>query len=125
MHETLNLAALWVAGLADAILWLGILLLAISMAVGCALLISYPEVADRAIAFDLVMVHMVGLIALSAIVLEYPLLIDTLIVVAVLGFLGTVTIARYLERGVAPDGGALPVRQPEHDGNAGKREVLP
>jgi multisubunit Na+/H+ antiporter MnhF subunit len=101
MIDILRAAAVWSGGIAFAITWMGIVLLAISMAVCCLLLLRYPEVADRAIAFDLAMVHVVGLIALSAIVLEYPLLMDTLIVVAVLGFLGTVTIARYLERGIS------------------------
>lgn len=80
--------------------WVGLAVLALSMFVVCVVLMRAPEVADRAISFDLAMVHVVGIIALSAIVLNQFMLLDTLIVVSVLGFLGTVTIARYLERGL-------------------------
>ncbi len=80
--------------------WVGLAALALSMFVVCIVLMRAPEVADRAISFDLAMVHVVGIIALSAIVLNQFMLLDTLIVVSVLGFLGTVTIARYLERGL-------------------------
>jgi multicomponent Na+:H+ antiporter subunit F len=100
MNETLQPIAAWLDGVSSGVSLVGIILLAVSMAICCLTLIGFPEVADRAIAFDLFMILVVGIIALSAIVYDEVLLLDALIVVAVLGFLGTVTIARYLERGL-------------------------
>jgi multicomponent Na+:H+ antiporter subunit F len=92
--------AIWLDGAVRVAVWGGLAALALSMLVACIVLIRAPEVADRAIAFDLTMVHVVGIIALAAIALNQFLLLDTLIVMSVLGFLGTVAIARYLERGL-------------------------
>lgn len=108
MQELLVLTVQWLDGATLGLCWLGITILALSMATCCVLLVRFPNVADRAITFDLIMVHLVSLIALSAIVLRYPLLMDTLVVVAVLGFLSTATIARYLERGLPVQKGVTP-----------------
>ncbi len=74
-------------------------ILALSMALSALRLLRGPSIPDRALAFDVIMVHVVGLIALYAILVREALLIDAVIIVAVLGFLGTVAIARYVERG--------------------------
>lgn len=108
MQDQLSVIAAWLDNATDLVAWLGIAALALSMAVCCVMLIRFPEVADRAIVFDLLMIHVVGVIALAAIVLDYILLLDTLTVVAVLGFLGTVAIARYLERSL---------RRPQRNGS--------
>ena len=49
-------------------------------------------------AFDLIAVHAVGIFALFAVRSGSPLLLDGAAVTAVLGFLGTVMFARYLEQ---------------------------
>ncbi len=74
-------------------------ILSLSMALTAWRLLRGPSIPDRALAFDVIMVHVVGLIALYAIYVDEDLLIDAVIIVAVLGFLGTVAIARYIERG--------------------------
>ena len=74
-------------------------ILSLSMAMTAWRLLRGPSIPDRALAFDVIMVHVVGLIALYAIYVDEELLIDAVIIVAVLGFLGTVAIARYIERG--------------------------
>lgn len=74
-------------------------ILSLSMALTAWRLLRGPSIPDRALAFDVIMVHIVGLIALYAIYVDEDLLIDAVIIVAVLGFLGTVAIARYIERG--------------------------
>jgi multisubunit Na+/H+ antiporter MnhF subunit len=45
------------------------------------------------------MIHLVGLIAMFVVQFRQPILIDAVIVVSVLGFLGTVALARYIEEG--------------------------
>ncbi len=74
-------------------------LTALSMALTVIRLLIGPSIPDRALAFDLVMVHAVALMGLYAVVVDQDLLVDAILVVAVLGFLGTVALARYIEKG--------------------------
>lgn len=61
-------------------------------------LLRGPDVADRAVAFDLIAIHAVGIIALFAVHTGAPVLADAAIIISVLGFLGTVMLARYWEQ---------------------------
>ncbi len=73
-------------------------LMAISLILGFIRLFIGPDVPDRTVAFDLIAVHAVGIIALIAIRTGSSVLADGAIVIAVLGFLGTVMLARYWEQ---------------------------
>jgi len=75
------------------------LVLSLSMAVAVWRLLRGPTIPDRAVAFDLIMIHLVGLIALFALTSGQLVLLDAVIVVAVIGFLGTVALARFIEEG--------------------------
>jgi multisubunit Na+/H+ antiporter MnhF subunit len=55
-------------------------------------------VPNRTVAFDTIAVHAVGIVALFAVRNDAEALLDVAIVTAVLGFLGTTMLARYLER---------------------------
>jgi multisubunit Na+/H+ antiporter MnhF subunit len=57
-----------------------------------------PNVPNRTVAFDAIAIHAVGILALFSIRNNSPALLDVAIVTAVLGFLGTTMLARYLER---------------------------
>ncbi len=74
-----------------------IILLSISMALCFYRLVMGPGVPNRTVAFDLITIHAVGIVALFAVRNKSPLLLDVAIVTAVLGFLGTLMFARYLE----------------------------
>ncbi|MBX0327475.1 cation transporter [Oscillochloris sp. ZM17-4] len=73
--------------------------LVISLVLTMARLLIGPSIPDRAVAFDMVMIHVVGIGAITAALTDESILIDAVIVVAVLGFLGTVALARYIEEG--------------------------
>ncbi len=75
------------------------LVLSLSMAVAVWRLLRGPSIPDRAAAFDLIMIHLVALIALFALTSGQLVLLDAVIVVAVIGFLGTVALARFIEEG--------------------------
>jgi len=75
-----------------------LMLLSISLLLCFIRLYIGPNVPDRTVAFDLITVHAVGIFALFAIRSEAPDLLDGAIVTTLLGFLGTVMLARYLER---------------------------
>lgn len=72
-------------------------LLALSLSLCFLRLYWGPDVPNRTVAFDLISLHAVGLVALFAIRNEAAPLLEITLVTAVLGFLGTVLLARYLE----------------------------
>jgi multicomponent Na+:H+ antiporter subunit F len=82
-------------------LWLNGLmtLLGISLLICFVRLLRGPDVPNRTVAFDLIAVHAVGIFALFAVQYESEVLLEGAIITAVLGFLGTVMLARFLERG--------------------------
>lgn len=78
----------------DLLIWL----LSISFVLCFVRLYIGPDVPNRTVAFDVIAIHTVAIVALFAIRNQSPFLIDITIVTGVLGFLGTVMLARYLER---------------------------
>jgi multicomponent Na+:H+ antiporter subunit F len=82
----------------DAIIELLILLMTISLAICFIRLYIGPNVPNRTLAFDTIAVHAVGILALYAILDRASSLLTVAFVTAVLGFLGTTMLARYLER---------------------------
>lgn len=82
-------AAMWIA----TVLYLAALVMAFYR------IVKGPTVFDRIVALDLVAGLCLCMIVLFAIHFEKPVLIDAAFAIAVVGFLGTVAFARYLERG--------------------------
>ncbi len=76
---------------------LGILALA---GVVALLRVMRPRVslADRMIALDLILLIIVMGIAMSSVGVDDPVFLDVLVVVSLLGFVGTFTVARFIER---------------------------
>jgi multicomponent Na+:H+ antiporter subunit F len=72
--------------------------------VGLALFLSFvrlvrgPTLPDRVVALDVMGVQAVGGIAAYAVATGQPVLAEPATVLALVGFLGTVAFARYLER---------------------------
>ena len=56
------------------------------------------SVTDRIVALDTLLVTTVGGVAVLAVATGSGLFLDVLVVTALLGFLGTVSVARYIER---------------------------
>ncbi|MCW5876169.1 MAG: hypothetical protein KIS85_04720 [Anaerolineales bacterium] len=81
----------------DALIDLLLAVLTVSLALGFIRLNLGPDVPNRTVAFDLIAFHAVGMVALIAIRHDAPMLLDIALVAAVLGFLGTMLLARYLE----------------------------
>jgi multisubunit Na+/H+ antiporter MnhF subunit len=75
-----------------------ITLLTISLAFCFIRLFLGPTIPNRTIAFDSIAIHAVAILALFAIRIDAQSILDVALVVAVLGFLGTTMLARYLER---------------------------
>jgi multisubunit Na+/H+ antiporter MnhF subunit len=75
------------------------LILSLSLTAAVWRLLMGPSIPDRATAFDMIMIHLVALIALFVVTTGQLVLLSALIVVSVLGFLGTVALARFIEEG--------------------------
>ncbi|OYW26851.1 MAG: K+/H+ antiporter subunit F, partial [Methyloversatilis sp. 12-65-5] len=58
-----------------------------------------PEVTDRLLALDTLYINVVALVVLLGIRQQTELLFEAALIVAMLGFVSTVALARYLTRG--------------------------
>jgi multicomponent K+:H+ antiporter subunit F len=76
-----------------------LLCVAASMALVGWRLLRGPETTDRLLAFDTLYVSAAALAVLLGLRWDTPLLFDAALIVAMLGFVGTVALARYLTRG--------------------------
>lgn len=61
-------------------------------------LLRGSSVADRIVALDTLLVTTVTGIAVGAVATGSGVFLDVLVVAALLGFVGTITVARYMER---------------------------
>jgi multicomponent Na+:H+ antiporter subunit F len=77
---------------------LSLVLLLISIALACLRLVRGPQAADRVIALDLVAVLIVAFLAAYAINTGNTSFLDVAIAYALVAFLGTVALARFLLR---------------------------
>ena len=73
--------------------------LGISLLIAVIRLVKGPTLPDRIVAMDLVGVLVVGLIVVLAASTEVRATLDAAIVIALIGFVGTVAYATYVERG--------------------------
>lgn len=81
-----------------AVLYLVTIILLISLSLVIVRLIRGPSIADRAIAGDLVTLHVIALIMLYSIISQQSTLIDLVIVTAIVGFISVTVIGIYIER---------------------------
>ena len=61
-------------------------------------IIRGPSIADRMVAIDIFGILTVGICALMVIITDRRFLIDITITWAILSFIGTITLAKYLSR---------------------------
>ena len=77
---------------------LALALVGLAMFLTFVRLVRGPTLPDRVVALDLMGVLAVGMLAASAAAADQPVLLDPAAVLALVGFLGTVAFARYLEK---------------------------
>ena len=73
-------------------------LIMLSVLLSCVRLMRGPSLADRVVALDMMTVSIVAFCALYAIRTDDPVFLDIALVLALIGFLTTVALARYAER---------------------------
>ena len=73
--------------------------LAVALLIAVVRLVKGPTLPDRVVAMDLIGVLVVGLIVVLAASTQVTATLDAAIVIALIGFVGTVAYATYVERG--------------------------
>lgn len=79
-------------------LWVISPVLALAMLLALSRLLVGPSTADRVVALDLLGAIGIGAIGVASVAFGQEAFLDVAIVVGLVGFLGTVAFARYLER---------------------------
>ncbi|MER7168478.1 monovalent cation/H+ antiporter complex subunit F [Micromonospora sp. NPDC000207] len=78
---------------------LGIVVIGLACLVGTVRMVLGPTDADRAVAGDLLFFGVIGLVALVGVRTASPFTFDLVLVAALVGFLGALSLARALTRG--------------------------
>lgn len=73
-------------------------MMALALALAFVRLLRGPTVPDRVVAFDLLTLHVLGLVAGTAILTGEWLFLDAAIILALMTFMATLAFARYVER---------------------------
>lgn len=76
-----------------------ILAIAVAMALCLWRLLRGPEITDRVLALDTLYINAVALAILLGLRLNTALLFEAALIIAMLGFVSTVALGRYLTRG--------------------------
>jgi multicomponent Na+:H+ antiporter subunit F len=77
-------------------------LLIIAMFVAFVRLVLGPSLPARVVALDMMGALSVGIIAVYAVATGQPIFLDVAIVLALIGFLGTIAFAYFVEKGELP-----------------------
>ncbi len=94
---------------------LSLLLILIGMAVAFIRLAKGPSLADRVVALDMMTVTIISFCGVYAVFMDEPSFLDVAIVLALVGFLATVALARYAERRLEHDQTQQDIAEKEQD----------
>jgi len=81
------------------VLWLAFALVGVAFALSFYRLIRGPSAPDRILALDTLYINAIALLVLLGIQLASPLYFEAALLIALMGFVGTVALAKYLLRG--------------------------
>jgi multicomponent K+:H+ antiporter subunit F len=73
--------------------------LSVAIALTAWRLLAGPEATDRVLALDTLYINTVGLVILLGLRFASDLLFEAALIIAMLGFIATVAVARFLARG--------------------------
>lgn len=84
----------------DKIMLLAMFLLSVSLIITLYRIIKGPTIHDRILALDSVGYIVIGIVAILSIQLDSHAYLETILLIGILSFLGTIALSRYMERGV-------------------------
>ncbi|SDL23990.1 Na(+)/H(+) antiporter subunit F1 [Lacicoccus qingdaonensis] len=87
----------------DIVLYTCLAVTSLSLAIVLIRAVIGPTVSDRILALDTLGMMLIGIIGLIMILQETIVYDDIALVVAIIGFVGTISMAKFLERGVVID----------------------
>lgn len=73
---------------------------AIAIAVSVYRIIRGPSLPDRVLALDLIGVNLITAIAIFSLLLGTKAFFDVILLIGILGFIGTIALTKFIERGV-------------------------
>jgi multicomponent Na+:H+ antiporter subunit F len=79
--------------------YIALVTLSVALLIAVVRLVKGPTLPDRIVAMDLIGVLVVGLIVVLAASTRVAATLDAAIVIALIGFVGTLAYATYVERG--------------------------
>ncbi|PLX95395.1 MAG: K+/H+ antiporter subunit F [Desulfuromonas sp.] len=79
--------------------WLSFVLVAGAIVFSALRLLIGPSAADRILALDTLYINAIALLVLLGIQLASPLYFEAALLIALMGFVGTVALAKFLLRG--------------------------
>ncbi len=91
------------AGFLEIAVQVSLFLIVVGMAVAMLRLAIGPSLADRVVALDMMTVTIISFCGVYAVFMDEPSFLDVAIVLALVGFLATVALARYAERRLERD----------------------
>lgn len=74
-------------------------LLAVALLLNLWRLVRGPDLPDRVLALDTMYVNAIGVIVLFGVYLNTAIYFEAALIIAMMGFVGTVALAKYLLRG--------------------------
>ena len=81
------------------VLYITIAMVVIAAILNVYRLIKGPDDPDRVLALDTLYINAIGLIILFGMTLGTRMYLESALLIAVMGFVGTVALAKYLKRG--------------------------
>lgn len=83
----------------DAAVTFGLACIGLAMALNVYRLIVGPDALDRVVALDTLYINAIAVLVLVGIRLGSAVFFEAALLIAMMGFIGTVTLAKYLRRG--------------------------
>ncbi|MBE4907452.1 Na(+)/H(+) antiporter subunit F1 [Bacillus luteolus] len=84
----------------DIILNVSLLLLSVATLGFLYRVVKGPTVPDRVIALDAIGINLVGITAITSVLLRTEAFLEVILLIGIVAFIGTVSFAKFLEKGV-------------------------
>ena len=85
----------------DIVLAVVFLFLSVALILAFYRVVMGPDITDRVVALDLLALIIAAFIVVFMVLVNEPIYMDVVVVIALIIFFGTVAFARYLEKGVS------------------------
>lgn len=83
----------------DAVIPIAFILVSIALTLSFTRLVMGPDLPDRILALDTLYINSIALLILLGIYLNTALYFEAALLIAVMGFIGTLALSKYLMRG--------------------------